>query len=233
LIGNAVGDIWPDLKGRSVLGLGYAVPYLDGYCGAAKAVIASMPDRIGVLPWPRGGPNAACLSHETELPLADRSVDRILMVHSLESVGNVQNLLRETWRVLEDGGRLLVVVPNRGGVWARTDRTPFGSGQPYSMGQINRILRNAMFTPQKSSRALFIPPSRRRFVLATAPAIERIGRRWLNPLAGVSLIEASKTIYAGVPESNRVPARRYLPVGGAARTAAPGTGKVSTNGGDI
>ena len=84
------------------------------------------------------------------------------------------------------------------------------------MGQINRILRDAMFTPLHSSRALFVPPSRRRFMLAAAPAIERIGHQRFQPLGGVSLVEASKTIYAGTTDAKRAVGRRYVPVGQAA-----------------
>lgn len=218
-IGRAVGGIWPDLSGRTVLGVGYATPYLSQFRGQARTLVAVMPDRIGVLPWPNGGPNATCLAGEADLPLPDLSMERILLAHCLEASENVPSLLREIWRVMDDGGRLLLLVPNRGGIWARTDRTPFGSGQPFSIGQINRILRDAMFTPLQSVHALFVPPTHRRFLLAAAPAIENIGRRWLKPLGGVSLIEASKTIYAGTPVSRRATMRKYITVGAAARVA--------------
>ena len=36
--------------------------------------------------------------------------------------------LREIWRVLAAGGRVILVVPNRAGIWARTEATPFGHG---------------------------------------------------------------------------------------------------------
>ncbi len=216
-IGRAVEDIWPDLTGRTVLGVGYATPYLTNFRGQAQALISVMPDRIGVLPWPEGEPNAACLAHEADLPLPDLSMERVLIAHCLEASEHVPSFLREIWRVMDDGGRLLLLVPNRGGIWARTDRTPFGNGQPYSLGQINRILRDAMFTPLQSVHALYIPPTRRRFLLAAAPAIENIGRRWLKPLGGVSLIEASKTIYAGTPVGQRATKRKYVAVSGVAR----------------
>ena len=64
-------------------------------------------------------------------------------------------LLREMWRVLTPEGRLLLIVPNRRGVWARLDTTPFGHGRPYSRGQLERLLTDALFTPLEwTTRAL-------------------------------------------------------------------------------
>ena len=40
-------------------------------------------------------------------------------------------------------------------------------------------------------------------VLASAPVWEKLGSRWLRPLAGVTMVEAAKQIYGGTP----VPAR--------------------------
>jgi hypothetical protein len=48
-------------------------------------------------------------------------------------------LLREVWRVLAPNGRLLAVVPNRRGLWARIDTTPFGHGRPFSRGQVTHL----------------------------------------------------------------------------------------------
>jgi chromosome segregation protein len=48
--------------------------------------------------------------------------------------------LRESWRVLKDDGRLLIVAPNRSGMWAYWESTPFAHGPPYSFGQIGRLL---------------------------------------------------------------------------------------------
>ena len=73
--------------------------------------------RPGRRPLAGGGPNQTVLASEDELPLVDRSVDRVLMVH-LESAEQGRRLLREVWRVLADGGQALIVVPNRRGLGA-------------------------------------------------------------------------------------------------------------------
>ncbi len=114
--------------------------------------------------------------------------------------------------MLSDSGRLLVVVPNRRGIWARFERTPFGHGLPYSTGQITRLLRETLFTPLQSSAALYVPPTRSRMVLSSAPAFEEIGQRWFTAVAGVVLAEATKEIYAGHPEPAARRRRAYVPL---------------------
>src|SRR3546814_9601338 len=118
------------------------------------------------------------------------------MVHGLECVDHKDCMLREVWLVMTSGARLLVVVPNRRGIWARTDRTPFGQGHPYSPSQLSRLLRDHMFTPSRTVGALFMPPTRSAALLGAAPAWERVGSRWLPSFPGVILCEASKQIYA-------------------------------------
>lgn len=204
MIRRRLRELWPDLRGMNVLGLGYATPYLRPFRGEAERVVAVMPVGMGVLHWPPEGPNLACIADEAELPLPDLSMDRVLLVHGLECTEQLRALLREAWRVMADGGRLLVVVPNRRSIWARADHTPFGHGHPYSLEQLRRVLREAMFTPVNAARALYVPPSRRRFILAAAPAWENIGDRWFQPLGGVAMVEAGKQIYAGVVERKGV-----------------------------
>jgi len=214
MIGKQIHAMWPDMRGQAVMGLGFATPYLRALQHDAERVVAVMPAGSGVLAWPPGERSLVCLAEEDELPLPDRSIDRMLLVHALESTEHVRSTLREIWRVLADGGKLLIVAPNRRGIWARLDRTPFGSGRPYTPSQLHRLLRDTMFTPVNTSTALFMPPFQSRFVLRAAPFWENLGRRWFPTFAGVVLVEASKQIYGGSRVEAKVKARRYVPVPG-------------------
>jgi SAM-dependent methyltransferase len=208
MIRRAIRRMWPDLRGQRLLGIGYATPFLGAVSAETERSAALMPAALGVLGWPVGGRNLVALADEGELPFADYSIDRVLLVHAVETSEEVGPMLKEIWRVLAGGGRLLVVAPNRRGIWARLARTPFGSGRPYTMSQLSQLLRDELFTPVGSGTALFIPPAREGMILRSAPAWERVGTRWFPTVAGVILIEATKQIYAK-PTTAR-PARRRL-----------------------
>ena len=79
-------------------------------------------------------PNLCCAGQEDALPFPDLCFDRILLMHGLEVAENARRLLREVWRVLKDDGLLLVVAPNRRGLWAHVESTPFGRGSPIRPG---------------------------------------------------------------------------------------------------
>jgi SAM-dependent methyltransferase len=214
LVGRQIRSLWPDLSGARVLGLGYATPFLGPLLDGAERSCVIMPAGQGVARWPAEGRNQTVLASEDELPLVDRSIDRVLMVHALESAEEGRRLLREVWRVLADGGQALIVVPNRRGLWCLSESTPFGHGQPFSISQLKGVLRNTMFMPGQSASAVFVPPLRSRVILRTAVAWERVGLRWAKHFAGLLLMLAEKQIYA-VPFEPAVAKRRvraYVPV---------------------
>jgi SAM-dependent methyltransferase len=212
MIARRVRQIWPDVHGMNVLGLGYATPLLSVFRSEAERVIALMPARQGVVHWPTDSGGLAALADETSLPLPDRSIDRLLLVHALECAENTRPMMRELWRVLADGGRMLVVAPNRRGLWAHFEHTPFGHGRPYSPDQLAHSLTDAMFPPCQTAAALFIPPFRSRMLLSAAPALEQIGQRWFAGIAGVIIAEAEKEIYAGHFSFSPAEAKAYAPV---------------------
>jgi SAM-dependent methyltransferase len=215
MIRRAIQRIWPDLNGMRLLGLGYATPFLPALAPDTERTVALMPASLGVLGWPPSGRNLVVLADEGELPFADYSIDRVLLIHGLETADETRALLKEIWRILAGGGRVLIVAPNRRGIWARLDHTPFGSGRPYTMSQLSRLLREEQFTPIGSDTALFVPPFTRRVMLRSAAAWERIGNRSFPTFAGVLLVEATKQIYAK-PAAARLPRRRFAYPPGAA-----------------
>ncbi|MDP2697222.1 class I SAM-dependent methyltransferase [Thalassospira sp.] len=196
--------MWSDVRGMRVLGFGYATPYLRPFVGEAERVMAFMPARQGCVHWPAGEPNHVALTEETMLPLPDSSVDRILLVHLVEHSDSQSRLLRECWRILTPNGRIIVVTPNRSSLWSWSENTPFGYGHPYSVSQLQNLMRENMFLPVQHSRALFMPPTRRGWFLGWANGFENIGSRLFKAFAGVSIVEAGKQLYA----SSGTPARK-------------------------
>jgi len=199
MINRGIRQRWPNAEGQRVLGIGYPTPYLGLFREDAERCIAFMPAAQGVLKWPTGRPALATLVDEFSLPLPDAAVDRILMVHALEMSDDPAALLREVWRVLSPSGRVIAVIPNRRGVWTRSDNTPFGHGRPYSRSQITDLLRQTWFTPTGWGEALFMPPYAGRWVLKSAQMWERAGAALSLPFAGVHIVEATKQVYRAIP----------------------------------
>ena len=199
LINDGIRAQWPDADGQRVLGFGYTTPYLGLFRSRSERCFAFMPAAQGVLKWPTARPTLAALVDALDLPLPDAAMDRILLVHALEMADDPEGLLREMWRVLAPSGRLLAVIPNRGGIWTRTDATPFGHGRPYSRSQITQLLRQTWFTPLVWSEALFMPPIHNGWLLRSAGAWERAGAALSLPFAGVHIVEATKQVYRGIP----------------------------------
>ena len=184
---------WNERNVSSLVGLGFASPYLSA-AERARRVCAFMPDGQGALVWPRSGKTRTVLVREDQLPLPDNSVDQFLVTHCLEVAERPRPMLREIWRVLSPEGRVLIVVPNRRGVWCRLDHTPFGQGSPFSRNQLERLLVDAMLTPEHWSSALYFPPMSQRFVARAAPTIERLGTPVGAMFAGVLIVEARKEL---------------------------------------
>lgn len=202
ILQSRIREIWPDVNGLSVMGTGYATPYLRILREEGTNTFALMPAGQGAHDWPHEGPNCVALSEPAELPIETNSVDRILMMHDLEFAEFPKQSLQEIWRVLKSNGRLMIVVPNRAGLWARADWSPFGQGTPYSVGQLTHHLRDNLFVHERTEEALFMPPIRYTPFLKAAGTFERAGRKLLPIVAGVHIVEASKQIYASVDKGS-------------------------------
>jgi SAM-dependent methyltransferase len=224
LVGRLVRQRFESCYGLSILGIGYATPYLEIYRPEAVRILAFMPAEQGVVNWPAAGRSASALVDTTAIPLPDSCIDRVLLVHALEITEHPRDLLAEVWRVLTPGGRVIAVAPSRAGLWARLDSTPFGNGQPYSRSQLRDLMRETLFSPTHWAEALYVPPVGRRLFLRSALALEKAGAYLALPGAGVLIVEATKQLYRPVGlrrASRRVPQMQPVlvpqPVAGAMR----------------
>ena len=196
-IARRLRQLWPDLTGQRLLGYGFAVPYLRPFLAETERAVALMPAQQGVVVWPGERPLTA-LGEEDALPFPDAMFDRILLVHALEAAEAVRPLMRQVWRVLAPAGRVVIVAPNRTSLWAQVEVSPFANGSPFSRSQLVQLLTDCLFVPEHWDTALLFPPSQSRNLVRSGTAWERVGRRLWPGLAGVHLVEASKTLY-GAP----------------------------------
>jgi SAM-dependent methyltransferase len=209
LLRAKLAALWPDCTGLAMLGLGFTGPYLTLWRDQARCLAVS-PAAMGPAFFPAGRPSLACVAEEEALPFPDLSFDRILIVHGLEHAENTRRALRESWRLLKDDGRLIVVAPNRRGIWAYMESTPFGHGQPYSENQLSRLLASLFFRVEQQHQALFAPPVEWRPSLRLFNAWEKAGRTLTPQLAGLTIAEASKDMLGLMPTQQPARGRRVL-----------------------
>ena len=195
LLARRLDDAWGEAINCDVLGIGYATPWLDAFVGARR-LVAAMPGGQGVEQWPAIGKNRTVLVTEHALPFAAGSFDRVLMIHALEEADDAQGLMAEAVRALAPAGRIILVAAARGGLWARSENTPFGHGRPFTRRQLERLVRGAGLEPTAWSQTLYVPPWSP--LLPLADGLEQIGRHIMPGAAGVILLEATRQAYAQV-----------------------------------
>lgn len=190
-------SIWPDLAGDTLVGIGYAVPYLKPYLRQSHGeVVSFMPAEQGAVYWPRNRENLCALVDAETLPLRDGQINRVLMIHALEYSEHPVEWLQELWRVLTPGGRAVCVVPHRNSWWSRSERSAFAHGYPYRASQLKQIAEEAGFTVVQTHGALYFPPLAWRALYRVMPWVESVGTLLNSYLGGVVMIQLEKQLYA-------------------------------------
>src|SRR6185436_7063208 len=215
-------EAWDDAHGLDLLALGYATPFVGPFRDRARRVVAGMPAQQGVEVWPADDKNLAVLTGEDTLPFTNALFDRVLAVHVLEESADPVVYLREVWRVLAPSGRAIIAVASRNGLWANTERTPFGHGRPYSRSQLAELLREAELEPSGWTRALYVPPIP--WMARWAEGFEAVGSRLWPGFAGLLMMEASKQTFAVKPRGERARVRVARPV----LAPSPGVAPISS-----
>ncbi len=189
--------VWPHLEGCDVLGYGYDLPYLGSYKKGAHRIIHAMPGGQGAALQKSKRGNTSLLVEEAKLPFMPGVFDRVLVVHGLEETPDLTALFAELWRVMKPQGRIVIIAANRAGLWARSDKTPFGAGRPFSRTQLSKALKRAGFVTMVRSGALYSPPLKAMCGKRMSAAVETFGETVWPGFSGLVLVEAVKRLYAG------------------------------------
>ncbi|MCY3674923.1 MAG: methyltransferase domain-containing protein [Paracoccaceae bacterium] len=189
-------EIWPDKVSGSVLGYGFALPLLGQFLGKDSRIINLMPESLECQKWPAGKPNMSVHTLESNWPLPTASIERAILLHGLEFCENESAMLSECWRVLVPEGLMLIIVPNKSGVWSMNSSTPYGWGRSYSYGQLEKILSRHKLQLEHHSMALMVPPSNDGSLRIMAKTIEKTGKKLHQKVVGgIHLIVARKRIF--------------------------------------
>lgn len=148
-----------------------------------------------------GGPAAIGQMHR--LPVADSSVDVVLLPHTLDFSDRPHQVLREVDRVLTAHGHIVILGFKPGGLWGIRRLIP-GAGLPpeadhlVSDRQLKDWLRLLDFRIQAGERYFFrLPMTGLRAARNTR--WERRGRRWWPEFAACYLLTAQKRVSALTP----------------------------------
>lgn len=171
-----------------LLALGHVAPLLAGLNRGELerlAIVQSSPDCAH--PAPTGLSAYTIVAAPDALPFAESLFDQVLVAHSLEFAERPRQVLRELWRVLAPASEMILIIPNRAGLWTHFEATPFGQGRPWGRNELMRLLADSMFEPLSWRSALAAPPV--------------WGLRWLDKpltrlvprIGGVHIVVARKT----------------------------------------
>lgn len=144
-------QLWPEAKGQTVAGYGFAVPLLRPYLQDARRVMALMPGPQGVMPWPAGQHNVSALIEETMWPIETGHVDKLVVMHGLETSDRPQDLLEECWRVLGPGARRCLSYPTAQGCGRDATAHPSATDDPIRPRSWKPNCANISFCPNAMS----------------------------------------------------------------------------------
>ena len=164
-----------------------------------RSQITVAPERppVASSSWIQGSPD--------RLPVADDSVDVVLLLHTLDFYPDPHQTLREIDRVMIPEGRLIVVGFNPWSLWgfrrlfpSRTRCSPW-SGRFIPVRRIQDWLSLLGFKIEKTRPLMFRPPLRQRVLMERLSLLESSGRRWWPALSAVYVVEAVKRVSTLTP----------------------------------
>ena len=156
----------------------------------------------GVLAWTKSeGVITACVDSKA-FPCATDVFEQVFVSHALEYVADKAGFLSEIWRCLKGEGELVMIVPHRRSLWARSDNTPFGQGTPFSRRQLKLILEHAGFDQIHIKHSLYMPPFGTRLPLVMRRRFHILGRIGWAMFGGVLIAIAKKRLYSSHQQSS-------------------------------
>jgi SAM-dependent methyltransferase len=148
--------------------------------------------------------NALAIASNEELPLAEDSIDVVVIHHALDFTHDSHQLLREATRVLRPGGQLLILGFNPISIWGISKLLRVRAGPPWngrfiSRRRVSDWLKLLELHVNQVDYCVHYAPSKWKKMLASARKTEAIGNKIRNPFGGAYLVTATKQVYPVTP----------------------------------
>ncbi|MDP2193072.1 MAG: methyltransferase domain-containing protein [Alphaproteobacteria bacterium] len=181
---------------ETILGLGYVTPFLPHELHAKNAAMCFTFNQMGCMTWPNAARSTTAIVDAHALPITNQSVDRIILVHALEAAQHPILCIKELQRILKPGGQILIIFPNKNGLWSYSSATPFSYGQHFTSHELSVLLAEHQFQVVFEKKFLYFPPSQMLHTHSLFAPIEVFGAHFLPFFSGLNAICAKKSTLA-------------------------------------
>ncbi len=161
------------------------------------------------------------------LPIANDSVDLVVLMHHLSNTTEPHAILREVSRVLIPEGKLIIVDFNPLSLWGLRyffqswlEQVPW-RGHYYTARRLTDWMQLLGFDQQKHYRVGYMPPINRRSVIRRQSWLEKGLKNWLRFSAALNVLVFDKNISPMTPVRHRWVTRKLLP----GKIARPNVGR--------
>jgi len=197
-LANQINLVWPDPVGGTVVGYGFASPVLNRFIAQNERVINLIPQQLGINYWPSNQANKNVQTIESNWPLPSSGIERVVIMHGLEISNNYSNPLNECWRILAPEGQLILVVPNKIGLFSSNKAVPFNcswKSSGFTLKKVRQLLINHKFQVMDHYPALFAPLGAKGISGQLTRFFESACRSYSMNLGSVIIVVARKRIF--------------------------------------
>ena len=206
----ALRMVWPSLFGKVAVQLGCVGPVdlLDA-CNAPVRAVLDLPGALSA-------PVARVHGEPEALPFDSRSVDLMLLPHTLEFCTDPHQVLREVSRVLAPEGHVVVLGFNPFSLWGlwrlvlRGRRAAPWTGNFLNLVRLKDWLKLLDFEFVQGSMLYYRPPVSNEATMERLRFLDKAGDRWWPMAGAVYLLVAKKRVVGMTPLRPEWRTRRML-----------------------
>ena len=152
-----------------------------------------------------GSRTSVVLGESDALPLDERSVDVVLLPHTLDFCGDPHPILREVSRVLRPEGHVVILGFNGMSLWglrrliARRPRVAPWCGHFFRLARVKDWLGLLDFECTHGGMLYYRPPVMGESTMDRLYFLEKAGDRWWPMMAAVYMVVAKKRVFGMTP----------------------------------